>query len=542
MGKLFDASILELPSAVADPEDAPAATNTSVGLCFSGGGSRALCCALGQLRGLRHLGLIDQTFVISSVSGGTWASSLFTYLPARISDDDFLGGIELDPAAITIWGKGPAALDDLPPNYLGRVPTGLGALGDIDEIIRLKECYDYPNNDLWQGLIGDKVLAPFGLWSPNEQGFDPRFITWNAAQRDAVIRRNPGLRRDQFLTVERKRPFLVMNTSLFLDQQTRADLVPFEANFSLGVRGFFPAHGGQSGDVGGGLLASFAFTGDYRGESNPGFVSSTPPPRAYSLADIVGSSSAAFAQVAEEKYPELSGLVPRYNYWPVRNRARTPAQDYRFADGGSLENLGLNALLARGLRRLVVFVNTDEAVRSEAGEIVLSSDLPPLFGLQPFLSGRGYVAYGPNQPGSGANRLFRHNQVFSTADFAKLQKALWSAKQSQGTVMAAQRLEVLPNPWFGIEGGYLVDVLWIYNDFVPAWWKGLHEAVRLFIDAESLDDFPLYNTFTQLELSRYLVNALAHLSAWNVASDSTLGHPGFSNADMLRRLFAGRQS
>ncbi|CAD0302421.1 hypothetical protein [Xanthomonas hortorum] len=43
----------------------------AVGICLSGGGSRALSCALGQLRGLRSLGLLDKVAAISSVSGGT---------------------------------------------------------------------------------------------------------------------------------------------------------------------------------------------------------------------------------------------------------------------------------------------------------------------------------------------------------------------------------------------------------------------------------------------------------------------------------------
>lgn len=536
----FNAMILPLPGGAVPIDPMPTALPSSVGVCFSGGGSRALSCAMGQLRGLRHLGLLDQTFALSSVSGGTWASSAFTYLPATISDDDFLGGVELDPGAITIWGDAANALDHLTPNNLGRVPTTLDLLTDIDEVYRLWDRYSMPINDLWQALIGDKVLRPFGLWNPDSQGFDGRYITWNSALRDAAIHRNPSLREQDFITIERQRPFLVMNTSLFPDAQASADLLPFEANFSLGVRPFFPAKGAQTNDIGGGLLESFAFTGDYLGEGDPGYVRSSVPARAYSMSDIVGCSSAAFAQKLEDDYSKLSGLVPRYNYWPLRNRGQNPAQTLRFADGGSLENLGVNAMLARGMRRLVVFVNTDEAVSREDGEVVVSSDIPPLFGLQPYVKGKGYMPYGPNNPGHDATRMFGHSKVFAEADFNALTQGLWSAKQSGGSLMFAQTLTVLPNAWFGVEGGYPLDVLWIYNDRVSYWWEKLHWDVRAFIDAESVFDFPRYGTITQLGLSRFLVNALAHLSCWNVASDSTLGHPPYSNADMLQRLYAGK--
>lgn len=535
MSTPFNAMMLPLPSVLNTASPEPQATASSVGLCFSGGGSRALTCAMGQLRGLRALGLLDQTFALSSVSGGTWASSLYTYLPASISDDEFLGQIQLDPSKITIWGNDGNALDHLPAHNLGQVPTRLGTLSDLSEILDLKLKYGYPNNDLWQGLIGSQVLSLFGLWTPDAQGFDRRYISWTKAVRDAAIARNPGLTAADFIAVERQRPFLVMNTSLFLSDDASADLVPFEANFSLGVRQFFPPSGAQTGGVGGGLLESFAFTGDYVGEGQPGYVQTTRPARPYSLADIVGSSSAAFAQVAEEQFPALSGLVPRYSYWPVQGRASTPSQVYRFADGGSLENLGLNALLARGLRKLAVFVNTDEKLRKEGNDIVVSSDLPPLFGLQPWVAGKGYVPYAQD-PGSGSVRLFRHNQVFDTRDFWPLIQQLWQARQNGQSVLVPQSLSVLPNPWFNVPGGYTVQLLWAYNEFVPNWWNQLSREVQLFIDAESVLDFPMYNTFTQLELSRYLVNALAHLASWNVAADAPAGKS--TNKDLFRALYS----
>ncbi|MFO1496577.1 MAG: hypothetical protein U1F26_18195 [Lysobacterales bacterium] len=148
MSTPFNAMMLPLPSVLNTASPEPQATASSVGLCFSGGGSRALTCAMGQLRGLRALGLLDQTFALSSVSGGTWASSLYTYLPASISDDEFLGQIQLDPSKITIWGNDGNALDHLPAHNLGQVPTRLGTLSDLSEILDLKLKYGYPNNDL----------------------------------------------------------------------------------------------------------------------------------------------------------------------------------------------------------------------------------------------------------------------------------------------------------------------------------------------------------------------------------------------------------
>jgi hypothetical protein len=50
----------------------------------------------------------------------------------------------------------------------------------------------------------------------------------------------------------------------------------------------------------------------------------------------------------------------------------------------------------------------------------------------------------------------------------------------------------------------------------------------------------MYDTFTQLYLPPAAVTALAHLSSWNVASDSTLGHPGFTNRQIVESMFASQ--
>jgi len=540
MSTPLTAGILPLRPMQRAPDSArsPQPGARSVGLCFSGGGSRALSCAMGQLRGLRHLGLLDDAFAISSVSGGTWANALFTYLPASISDDNFLGDVELDPSRLTI-----SRLDELPANNLGWVPTRFDPARIVENLYRLKEDYGYANSELWQGFIGEQVLQDYGLWSPSNDGFDPRYFSWTESYLNApngILAQNPTLRAGDFITVQRKRPYPVFNTSLFNSDGVDAELMPFEANFMLGVRAAFPKSAQQPGDIGGGLVDSFAMRSTYLGEGDPGDVHTSRPQRAFSLSDIAGCSSAAFAQMFEEQYPELKGLVPRYNYWPIKGRAEQPPLDYRFADGGSLENLGINALLARGLPRLIVFINTDEGVRRDPArqDTVVSSDLPPLFGLQPFSPAHGYVPYGPYDPGTGAARLFRHNQVFETSAFEELKQNLLAAKRAGGAMLVRQTLRVLNNPWFNVPAQEAVEVLWVYNDNVSSWWSQLPTETRIWLDLESLDDFPLYNTFTQLYLTPVMVNALAHLACWQVASSSTLGNQGgMSNAEVVRGVF-----
>src|SRR5690349_9818732 len=51
----------------------------SLGIAFSGGGTRSATMSMGQLRGLQRLGILEKVTYISAVSGGSWASVPFVY-------------------------------------------------------------------------------------------------------------------------------------------------------------------------------------------------------------------------------------------------------------------------------------------------------------------------------------------------------------------------------------------------------------------------------------------------------------------------------
>src|SRR5690349_19897689 len=74
----------------------PSTTPGNVGVCLSGGGSRAMVAGMRQLQALKKLSnekgsLLGHTKSLSSVSGGSWVGVPFTYLTSSCLDDDFLG-------------------------------------------------------------------------------------------------------------------------------------------------------------------------------------------------------------------------------------------------------------------------------------------------------------------------------------------------------------------------------------------------------------------------------------------------------------------
>jgi len=523
----------------------PSAANF-VGVCFSGGGSRALSAAMGQLRGLKYLNLLDEVFFISSVSGGTWASATYTYLPPVYEDDDFLGLTVVNPGDLTYWNWNPQhpeyALDYLSPNNLGRVPPTLGIFNDLDAILSLKTHYGYQNDELWQGLVGKMILSRWGLWNPDDHGFPTQYYTLSPAYlawKGGILDRNKQLKASQFYCVQRPRPFYVMNGCIVSNPTIAgSQLLYFESTpVALGVRNYFAGIGPGGRGIGGGLLQPFAMGSEWLNDISAQYASVSVPSRPFSLSDMVSISSAAFAETIQKSFPILDGLIPQYPYWPVRERNQNSVFTYEFADGGSLEDTGITSLLNRNLPNIIAFVNGQTPLsRDNSGEIIIDPQIQLLFGIQPSAAS---LRYKEAKRRDVPNGDVAFTQVFDSSHYDELAQGLWTANSApyNGTAMYMQTLPVLPNANFGIQGNYIVRVLWIYNTWVPDWYDLLSDEVAAYAEAERVLNFPNYDTVLQLNLSVRQVNLLAQISCWNVMSDSHVGPQGKTNAQLVTAMF-----
>lgn len=518
----LNAKYFPLSAGSPPPELAAVPRGSFTGICFSGGGSRALTCALGQLRGLRTLGLLDRVLFISSVSGGTWASSIYTYLPASITDDDLLGPV-LAPGDITL-----KSLAEMTPNNLGRVPQELSTTRLIENIRDLLEI-GYAPWYLWQGLVGRLILKRFGLWNDKHAGYPDRYYSLSETYlkgTGGILSRNPSLGVKDFYLVERKRPFLVMNGCLISNPPVKgSQLLPFESSsVAAGVRQTFPRAGPAGRDVGGGLVEDFAVGSAWQRDLGDNLAAVSMPARPFSLGDMVSISSAAFAELLQNKFPELEGLDSQYPYWPVPNHADPGNSVYRylFADAGSLENVGITSLLNRGVSNMIAFVNGQTPLRKDNGRITIDSQIALLFGLNPTAESlRTNERH--RQPVPNNDPTF--TQVFRSSDYDEVLNGLWNANNAGGAAMYLQQLTTVPNANFSIES-YSVRVLWVYNTWVQAWFDGLRPDVQGYVRTWAFN-FPNYDTFLQLDLTYAEVNLLAHLSCWNV----------MSNVGLVQKLF-----
>ena len=554
----------------------------NVAVCLSGGGSRAMSAGMGQLNALEtaqlslNVSLLSQVKALSTVSGGSWLGVPFIYLPSSVSDSDFLGGPYVDPSQLT-----PTSLTTLPPGCIGTHITADFTLWEL--LVQAVALYyqGVPAQMLWQTLIALHLLAPYGLFPSSGSADTPASLfTYNQTTLNTIVQQNPSLQPETaHLVSTRPRPYLVCNTAMFVTVGGQSLLAPVQAtSFLTGIVSVPPHATDANGlQVGGGGVTSFAFNSAPTAFSSSTATASVQQQRQWAIADIVGSSSAAFAAtlhqtgaalatnpqlfaavirehrpaaaaflrrtgvdttVAERRFASagpaaargdfseaaaiasiLPDLIPAYRYWPVRNPpVNQTISMTEFADGGSLDNTGVASVLAYSdIQNLMVFTNTSTPMTQDAnGVIVVDDSLPPLFGYQPYVQGRGYVLYqgaaSPNQP------MFQNNQVFPSASFQELLDNLWSSSGKgtyQNPPRYTQRLTTVSNAWFHVAAGRPVTVLWTYLERSRSWYDQLASEVQNILGPfdNMLGGFPHYSTF-DTGLTATEVNLLANYTAW----------------------------
>ncbi len=495
----------------------------STGVCFSGGGTRALSAAMGQLRGLRQLNLIDKIGYISSVSGGSWASTVFTYYSAGAQNDEQLLGPITGPADIT-W----RSLDKLPKRCLGHTaPTDFKRL-----LLKYALDKDVDDKEVWIRAVGKAFLNPFGLYARRKR----HFFSLDSQSVGEIIRYNPALAKQTFHLVRKNRPYLVLNSCLIwpTDKLGHENLVGFEYTplyvgtpFRLQLSYKLPLESRHRRNVGGGILEPFAF-GSRAPRTAPdpdGRVRVGLPRPKFTLADAAGTSSAAYSQMLSEV---TSAFSPHVNYWPVNKRGKASNHKFAFGDGGSLENYGLIALLLRKVKKIVVFINTPTKLNTRFSPS--PNDFPRKGDIDDVLP--AFFGVGIKELGFIDKKPYPNNQVFPKKDFATVVRKLQRAKKSKktdGVAIAVTELQVRKNNWWGVAGGWTAKICWVYLDRVRGWEQKLKPKLQKKIEDGNhkafptgpFEHFPNYSTVGQnpgdlVQLSKRQVNLLADLTCWSV--------------------------
>lgn len=380
-------------------------SRANLGFCFSGGGSRALTCAWGQLLGVNTLGLAEKPRYISSVSGGTWASSIYTYLPATIGDDDLLGQYYL-PKDLSLNGEG----DTFNVNNLGQYSYGQAPAGTSLENLAVWSALfmlTYAKTDykrMWASIVSEFILKPFGLqFEGTSQWTSSKYFSLSLSYTNDFFPQNSPPK-DDFIFVKSGRPFLIMNDNIMekvpvqnADDSNIVQLPNQATPVSAGAKGVTP----DRTINGNGSVESYAHNSHLDQDSagaSPVNVSINQP---YSLIDSVSTSSAFFAEaiasyvqdifkddkkraqliqnikkevkkkdrmrilnqhkenisdvgayleksledLAAKDAVNLDAFIPTYNYWPIGNESKN--QEIQYTDGGTLDNTGILGMLSQ---------------------------------------------------------------------------------------------------------------------------------------------------------------------------------------------------
>jgi hypothetical protein len=494
-----------------------AGVKPNVGICFPGGGTRALTAAMGQLRGLLSFGGLTNVDYISCVSGGSWASTAFAYYNAGASsDEEFLGAVT-EPQDITLHG-----LDDLPTSSLG-----WGATRDLGDALDAALNAGVREDLLWAAAVGQVFFSRFGLYDIQS----PSYFSLDAGTVARIQAANPSLANASFQVVRQpsgyKIPYLLINATI--DGPTHG--APYSPDPMVMVT-YSPLYSGVPFQqtlhysssvqalVGGGFIESFAWGCDApTAPATNGTVSVGAPDYVFEVANASATSSSAFA-AALEKWKLLDKLLPEQNYWPPVDTAnggsQPAAQSFDFGDGGNLENYGLLPLILRGVKKALLFINTEfplslsyDPTSGTAGAADLDTSFPPLFGI----------------PTSGGATT---NQVFPASDYAPLVQAMQALKQDGQPIVVSATHEIQANAYWGIPAGGSIEVLYVYLDQVESWKSQIKDDwVRGQLDAGDLGEFPHFPNYKTIDetalppwsltkLSSRQVNLLADLTCWVV--------------------------
>ncbi|HEV7239437.1 MAG TPA: hypothetical protein VGQ36_09365 [Thermoanaerobaculia bacterium] len=521
-------------------------TSHPIGVCFSGGGPRAMSCAMGQMRALMQTPLYDLIGAISCISGGSWFGSIFSFADKSISDADLLGPVT-QPGDITLDSAA-----QMPRTRLG---FGLTQIYNdrIQALLAEEVLSGVPDNRRYANMLNHFLLGTFGI-----DDVKKFFSLDDASVAQIVANNTPGLTAADFYTMRANRPYFIAGATQVYPVNEQLVMRQFEYSpLYDGTPQFFPTGASPNGAFGGGYVQNFAFD-----SSNPqtpdanGLITVDAPLHRFAISDLMGSSGAAPGSVLDAH--GLPSLFAEFHYWDPRSAGTTPdptVQKMSIVDGGDLENTGIVALLRRQYPLILVGVNTLAPMGADKGTYEgVDSQIAALFGFTPPHTQatreirqpvRQDGAEKPASPlpsipvGTQTPDVLKFEipqqpiQVFPSEDWPAVRDGLKTALAGGGPVYFASEHRIYDQNPFGISpypNDGTVKVVWLYNQRIANWVSQLRPEVAAFLDSkgktEFMANFPNLRTMQQnsdlfgiKELLQYTprqVNLLADMWTWAI--------------------------
>jgi hypothetical protein len=500
-----------------------------LGIAFSGGGARAYSASIGVARALRRMPLgadsndsndandsndsndsndnvLDGAEYVSTNSGGGWFYGTYTF--ARGSGGfsaDVLLGQSRAPQDMTLQNL---KTDNDYVEYMGQRMTHFPVLSQALSNLFAR---GLSINDAWSNLMGTAFLKPYDI------DYSVPVAT-DKAHAQRIYERNPEL--GMPITPLEGGPFFI-TTATLLETSLRAQGVYpiiYMTPMYSGV-----ASVGLDAAVGGRWIETFA---EGCAAPDPGVV--TVPKRAASdcagggmlldvqipyneivtLRDIISASSSAHGMTTSTM---SSFLLSHYAAWSPEHPGVNTQTLY--TDGAVVDNCAIIGLLARGVTQVISFLSS----WGELNDTCFFEEITMLFGVKSEACAPELMA------GNSA-------QVFYDSDWPGVRDQLFQSKRGGGPTLARAQLRVKQNALMGVEGGYVVDILFLSLQRAPRFVEQLPPEVYAQLGpAGDFRNFPYIPT-TQANassISEYTlaqVNILASFTDWIVSQPEVQAH------------------
>lgn len=497
---------------ISDPEFKypPILNRPNYGICFSGGGTVSASLITGYLKALEELKLMGNFRYISGVSGGTWGSAPYCFLPGDISDDLFLGAKYLP--------------EDLTQDILNRDPQGsmIHAVTNA-RIIDLTLKNILYTHEAYTRAVGEIFLKPFGI------DYDKRYFITNQDAVAKIIARNSQLTPDDFVTLRPDRPFLIMNATFFLPISNPLisrtyQICPFEFTpLYSGLKPREPSTGICDQVIGGFFVESFGFDTTLM-EAEGVIASVTPGRNRFALCEPVGTSGEAVEGIAVKWAPFATLPFPQFNYWNLSDPASNGTHKYNFGDGGILEDTGVTALLRRRVECMAVFLTNPFDTENPIDPNDKNEMTERYYGYNQVACLFGQPIYN-TQPGHDFGKLITdpyQRTVFDPVQFEELKNQLQTSKKTGGPIFASGTYSVQSNEMFGVEGSWSCRIIWMCVDTCTDFNRRLPSSIGEQIGQPGeLQDFPVVKVFYQnkryvIQLTPVQANMLGNFAYWMV--------------------------
>lgn len=505
--------------------------NESLGLAYSGGGSRSVAAMIGYMRAMTNMktpagkDLYKSAKYVSTGSGGSWFHSAYTLARNKGYSSDILIGKGRKPWDITLDNLKTDNYTDTEDSKCAYIGARLSSLSILTNTANYSKIRDAPNNRWWNYVVGNGILIPYGV-NVNAP------IALNKANAADILARNPTLPYPEF--PKEGDPFWLCNASVLYKPITDTGnyinyvMTPLYAGIAQKTKT-------GSTTIGGTWIETFA--SDTYAPKNT-IINSNIVPKCDPLAvqvqsasngqnscvtirDMIGSSSAALAEILYEKIPFniLGNYVHKTSTWsPDMGNTSTEIQ---LADSGITDNSSILSLLARGVTKVVCFLNTDRLLQDVNSPI----SLRPLFGGCVDCKKCGSTELGCNK-----------TKVFDSSLWTSFYNSFVNSMRTGGPAFSRASLKVFPNLYYGIVGNYTVDLIVMllqpsvnFNTWLPL--TDVQEELGKFGD---FPNFPNYNTIMAnfgevVELNREQTNLLASYTEWCLSNKDVV----YNITDML---------